>query len=334
MRVPLPVVGALLEAASRRRLPVAWTLHDYFALCPGAQLLDAAEGTPCTSREEGPACAGCEDRARRLAGCLVAEWRDTYRQLLGRADLLVAPSAAARDVLLASFPELRPRLVVRPHGVADPGSAPVPEGPPDGRIAVLGYGGLHKGDPLLAEVIDTLADRRLTWHLFGRERFGDRPRPGVLAHGTYRREDLPGMLAEARVDLILLLAPGAETSSYPLSEAGRLGLPVVGSDLGAIGERIRALGGGVTVDPWDPQAVAATLRRLLDDPSALALLRQQAAAIGPTLPTLADMADGYDRVYASLAPAGRPAAPEPFPVSPDPAEMQGWMGSFRSPLRI
>ena len=142
------------------------------------------------------------------------------------------------------------------------------------------------------------------------------------------------MLAETQADLVLLLSPWAETYSYTLSEAWRLGLPVVGSDLGAIGERIRALGGGVTVDPWDPQAVAATVRRLLDDPSALALLRQQAAAIGPTLPTLADMADGYDRVYASLAPACRPAAPKPLPVSPDPAEMAGWMGSFRSPLRV
>ena len=334
MRAPLPVVGALLEAASRRDLPVAWTLHDYFALCPGAQLLDAATGAPCTSLGDGPACAGCEDQARLLAGCLVAEWRDTYRGLLGRADLLLAPSAAARDVVLASFPELRPRLVVRPHGVADPGLLPRPSGAPRGRIAVLGYGGRHKGDRLLEEVIDALDDREVTWHLFGRERFGERPRRRVTLHGTYRREDLPGMLAEAGVDLVLLLSPWAETYSYTLSEAWRLGLPVVGSALGAIGERLHCLGGGVTVDPWDPAAVAATLRRLLDDPGALAALRSQAAAIGPTLPTLGEMADAYQGIYSALAPELRPAAPGPFPVEPDPGEMQGWMGSFRSPLRF
>jgi GT2 family glycosyltransferase len=334
MRAPLPVVGALLEAASRRRLPIAWTLHDYFTLCPRAQLLDAASGAPCTSLGDGPACAGCEDEARRLAGCLVAEWRDTHRSLLRRADLLISPSIAAREVLLASFPELRPRLVVRPHGVADPGLLPPPAGPPRGRIAVLGYGGRHKGDHLLEEVIDALADRDATWHLFGRERFGRHPRPSVILHGTYRREDLPALLAEAGADLVLLLSPWAETYSYTLSEAWRLGLPVVGSSLGAIGERIACLGGGVTVDPWDPVAVAAALRRLLDDPGALDALRRQAAAIGPTLPTIQEMAGAYRGIYAALVPAVVTAAAEPFAVAPDPGEMSGWMGSFRSPLRF
>ncbi|MCU0280358.1 MAG: glycosyltransferase [Acidimicrobiia bacterium] len=334
MRAPLPVVGALLEAASRRRLPIAWTLHDYFTLCPGAQLLDAASGAPCTSLGDGPACPGCEDQARRLAGCLVAEWRDTHRSLLSRADLLISPSAAAREVLLASFPELRPRLVVRPHGVADPGLLPPPSEPSRGKIAVLGYGGRHKGDRLLEEVIDALADLEATWHLFGRERFGQHPRPGVILHGTYRREDLPGLLAEAAVDLVLLLSPWAETYSYTLSEAWRLGLPVVGSSLGAIGERISCLGGGVTVDPWDPAAVASTLRRLLDDPAALAALRRQAAAIGPTLPTVEEMAGSYREAYSALAPGVNTADVEPSSVAPDPGEMSGWMGSFRSPLRF
>ncbi len=334
LRAPLPIVGALLEAAARRSLPIAWTLHDYFTLCPGAQLLDAVSGAACTSLGDGPACPGCEDQARRLAGCLVAEWRDTHRSLLGRADLLIAPSAAAREVILASFPELRPRLVVRPHGVADPGLLPRSAEPPRGRIAVLGYGGRHKGDSLLEEVIDALDDRRVTWHLFGRERFGQRPRPGVILHGTYRREDLPALLAETTVDLVLLLSPWAETYSYTLSEAWRLGLPVVGSSLGAIGERISCLGGGVTVDPWDPAAVAATLRRLLDDPAALDALRRQAAAIGPTLPTVEEMAASYRGTYAALAPAVGAAAAEPFPAAPDPGEMSGWMGSFRSPLRF
>lgn len=334
MRAPLPVVGALLEAASRRQLPIAWTLHDYFTLCPGAQLLDAASGAPCTSLGDGPACPGCEDQARRLAGCLVAEWRDTHRSLLGRADLLIAPSAAAREVVLASFPELRSRLVVRPHGVPDPGLPPLPVESPRGRIAVLGYGGRHKGDDLLEEVIDSLDDREATWHLFGRERFGQHPRPRVILHGTYRREDLPALLAEAGVDLVLLLSPWAETYSYTLSEAWRLGLPVVGSALGAIGERIACLGGGVTVDPWDPVAVAATLRRLLDDPGALDALRRQAAAIGPTLPTIEEMAGSYRGTYSALAPRVHSAATEPFPVAPDPGEMAGWMGSFRSPLRF
>jgi GT2 family glycosyltransferase/glycosyltransferase involved in cell wall biosynthesis len=332
MRAPMAFVDALLDRAVLQGVPVAWTLHDYYPLCPAAQLLDAATGAPCTSLDEGPPCSGCEERARRLAGLFVAEWRDVHRFLLGRADVLITPSAAARQVLLSSFPELGPSIRVLPHGVR-PGEPPArPPGAPRRQVAVLGYGGRHKGDGLLEQVIDALAEDDVTWHFFGRERFGTRPRRQVVLHGTYRREDLPRLLTEAGIDVVLLLSPWAETYSYTLSEAWRLGLPVVGSDLGAIGERIRAQGGGVTVDPWDPASVAESLRRLLADPDALARLGREAAAVGGALPTLEDMADAYDALYAELAPSLRPAAAEPLPMSPDPAEMQGWMGSFRSPL--
>lgn len=332
MRAPLDFVDALLYGAAREAVPVVWTLHDYFPLCPAAQLLDAESGTPCTSLPEGPPCAGCEERARRLAGLFVAEWRDIYRSLLGRADLLITPSAAARRVLVSSFPELEPSIRVRPHGVP-PGEPLLPAADgPRRQVAVLGYGGRHKGDGLLEQVIDALAEDGVTWHLLGRERFGSRPRRQVVLHGTYRREDLPQLLAESRIDLVLLLSPWAETYSYTLSEAWRLGLPVIGSNLGAIGERIRAHGGGLVVDPWDPGAVAATLRGLFAAPAALAELRQQAAAIGRALPTLSDMAGSYEALYAEFVSSPRPAVADPLTTAPDAAEMQGWMGSFRSPL--
>ena len=333
MRAPMAFVDALLDRALLQRIPVAWTLHDYYPLCPSAQLLDAETGAPCTSLEDGTPCAGCEERARRLAGLFVPEWRDVHRFLLRRASLLITPSGAAREVLVHSFPELASSIRVVPHGI--PAREPLP-GPPDGphrQVAVLGYGGRHKGDGLLEQVIDELLPDEVTWHFFGRERFGTRPRRQVVLHGTYRRDDLPRLLAEAGIDLVLLLSPWAETYSYTLSEAWRLGLPVAGSNLGAIGERIRAHGGGVTVDPWNPPAVADTLRSLFADPARLARLAREAAEAGRALPTLEDMAIAYAGIYAGLAPVLHPAAPEPLLMTPDPAEMQGWMGSFRSPLQ-
>ncbi|HUU61994.1 MAG TPA: glycosyltransferase [Acidimicrobiia bacterium] len=332
MRAPMAFVDALLDRALLQGIPVVWTLHDYYPLCPSAQLLDAETGAPCTSLEDGSPCAGCEDRARRLAGLFVPEWRDVHRFLLGRARLLITPSRAARDVLVGSFPELAPSIRVIPHGV--PAGRPLPPRPdgPHRQVAVLGYGGRHKGDGLLEQVIDALAEDEVTWHFFGRERFGTRPRRQVVLHGTYRRDDLARLLAEAEIDLVLLLSPWAETYSYTLSEAWRLGLPVAGSNLGAIEERIGAHGGGVTVDPWDPPAVAETLRSLFADPGTLARLAREAADVGRALPTLEDMGAAYARLYAGLAPAPRPAAPAPLRLTPDPEEMRGWMGSFRSPL--
>lgn len=333
MRAPMAFLDALLDRAVRRHLPVVWTLHDYFALCPAAQLLDAHSAVPCTSLADGTPCSGCEERARQLAGLFVAEWRDVHRFLLGRADVLVTPSHAARDLLVSQFPELLPHFRVIPHGVLPAEPIPAGSSPNGWRIAVLGYGGRHKGDGLLEDVIDLLADRPVTWHLFGRERFGSHPRPGVEVRGLYRREELPALLAEASIDLVVLLSPWAETYSYTLSEAWRLGLPVAGSHLGAIGERIGIAGGGITVDPWDPPAVAARLRDLFDRPGQLERLRAEAVVAGRDLPTMEEMAAAYDEMYVGLCPEPGPAASRPVDQPPDPAELAGWMGSFRSPLR-
>ena len=200
-------------------------------------------------------------------------------------------------------------------------------------MAVLGYGGMQKGDAMLERVIDSLGDLDVAWHLFGRTALGATPRPRVHIHGNYRRHDLPQILAEVRVDLVLLVSPWPETYSYTLSEAWRQGLPVVGSELGAIGERISTHGGGITVDPRDVSDITSTLRGLLTDAPTLEALRVKASSIGAGLPAITDMAGDYDALYSSLIGEVRPAAPAPLGPEPDESEMRHWMNAFRSPMR-
>lgn len=330
MRAPLDLVRALLDLTDDRGVPVAWTLHDYFTLCPTANLLDAEGGYPCTSLEGGPECGGCEEQARRLAGTSVAEWRSEWADLLGRADRVIAPSRSAADLVSANVPGIGGRLLIQPHGVA-PGPGPDDRDP--GRdVAVLGYGGVHKGDSLLGGVIEALAGRGIRWHLLGRRRLSVDDRPDVKVYGPYERADLPRLLREARIDAALLLSPWPETYSYTLSEAWRQGIPVFGSDLGAIGERIRAEGGGVVLDPFDAEAAAAAIAAALEDPAEMRRLSAEARLAGRRVLTLEAMADAYDRHYTALAPQIRPSRATPFPVEPDELEIAGWMGSFRSPV--
>jgi len=330
MRAPLDLVRALLDLTDHREVPVAWTLHDYFTLCPTATLLDAESGAPCTSLEAGPACLGCEQQAKRLAGTPVAEWRSEWAELLSWADRVFSPSQAAADLVARYVPGTADRITVQPHGIA-PGPEPAPREP--GRnVVVLGYGGTHKGDTALAGVIEALSGRGIRWHLFGRKRLSVDDRSDVVVHGPYDRADLPRLLDEAGIDAALLLSPWPETYSYTLSESWRQGIPVFGSGLGAIGERIAAEGGGVVVDPFDPKAAAATIAAVLGDPDEMRRLAAQAREAGRRVLTLEEMAAAYDEHYRTMAPAIRPARPTPFPVEPDELEIAGWLGSFRSPV--
>ena len=53
------------------------------------------------------------------------------------------------------------------------------------------------------------------------------------------------------------------------------GIPVVASDFPDVRRVVEGSGAGVVVDPTDPRAVAAAIRRLIDDPS---LARSMGAA--------------------------------------------------------
>jgi len=330
MRAPLDIVDALFAEAAGRGIPVAWTLHDYFTLCPSATLLDAEDGTPCTSLDGAAPCPGCEGLAVRFAGVSVDEWRREWARHLGRAGRVFSPSRSAADLIARHVPDVADRVVIRPHGI-EPGRPAEPH--PGGRnIAVLGYGGAHKGDHLLGDVIEALAGRGVTWHLFGRRRLSVGDRPDVVVHGPYERADLPGLLADHRIAAALLLSPWPETYSYTLSEAWRQGIPVIGADLGAIGERIRAEGGGVVIDPFDPAGAAAAIERLLSDPGELARIAEEARETGLRLPTPEQVGDAYAEEYRDLAPRPRSPQTTAIGLEPDELEMAGWMGSFVSPL--
>ncbi|MDY2818783.1 MAG: glycosyltransferase, partial [Hominisplanchenecus sp.] len=58
-----------------------------------------------------------------------------------------------------------------------------------------------------------------------------------------------------------------ETFCYTVSEAWMNGIPVVGTDIGAVGERIRETGGGWLVKPdAEPEEVMQLLHHIMDHP--------------------------------------------------------------------
>jgi glycosyltransferase involved in cell wall biosynthesis len=76
-------------------------------------------------------------------------------------------------------------------------------------------------------------------------------------------------------------------------------VPVLGLDIGALGERIRATGAGLVVDPADGAAgVERALVGLLADPERLASLRATSRPEG-----LAENAARYSALYRDLAGA-------------------------------
>lgn len=160
------------------------------------------------------------------------------------------------------------RLVHVPIGIADCAAQARPEaaGP---RLVTVARHYPQKDATTLVRALDAL--RTLPWELdwFGGGPELERTRRQLTALGLQDRVRLrgddpsvPGVLAESAV---FVLATHAEGLPIAILEAMRAGLPIVASDVGAVGEAISGV--GTLVPPASPAALADALRTLLLDPA-------------------------------------------------------------------
>lgn len=199
------------------------------------------------------------------------------RQVLGRADLIIANSPR----YLETSPWLQPvrhKCVCVPIGVDQARFSP-PGHPFNGPPTILFVGRLryYKGLPVLLQAMRALPDARLNI-------VGDGPMLEALqnqvealqlaprVHFLTAVDDamLPGLYRQAH---LFALPSNARSEAYGivLVEAMASGLPCVTTELGTGTSWLVEDGvSGRVVPPNDPQALAAALRALLEDPERMA----------------------------------------------------------------
>ncbi len=99
------------------------------------------------------------------------------------------------------------------------------------------------------------------------------------------------------IDVLVVPSIGFETGPLVVLEALAAGVPVIGSDLGGISERVTHEQDGLLIAPGDAKALARAITRLAEEPDTLASLRPR----GPVR-TMADVADEMLATYDRLAP--------------------------------
>jgi glycosyltransferase involved in cell wall biosynthesis len=223
---------------------------------------------------------------------------------LRQASALVAPSQFTADLVRDVYADLNIRVI--PHGIREILRLPhVPS--PKLRFGMIGTVSLVKGIEIIAQAWPLVAHGgKAELHVYG-----DSPdrrylrlceKAGIFFHGAYREADLPGILAE--IDIGVLPSQQPETFCYALSEFFAGGVPVVGSDYGALADRIYNGVNGLKVPRDNPQAWVDALTRLVQDSA----LREKIAR-GVRAPNLLDqMAARYAALYHEVLAKRAPAA--------------------------
>lgn len=108
-------------------------------------------------------------------------------------------------------------------------------------VAFLGGLVPAKGSQLAFEMISK-EKNHVNWYILGNMNDKDLQnlkQDNLINAGGYDRDELPELLKEYRIDLVCILSIWPETFCYTISEALICGVPVLVSDIGAMGERMR-----------------------------------------------------------------------------------------------
>lgn len=242
------------------------------------------------------------------------------RRALSASALVATVSEASRTEIVRLAPAAADRVIVTPSGVAgdfrpaprDPGALAAIGVPPGRRYClIVGQGAPYKNHEgalrAFALAFAALPDIDL---VLVRRRGDTGPALERLARSLGIAERVHFLTVVDRPALVQLYA-GAEALLHPsfiegfgnpLAEAMACGCPVVTSDCSAMPEVTG--GAALLADPRDPGALAAALKRVLDDPALAAELRERGLARAAALDWRAFAAANlalYARVLAGAA---------------------------------
>ena len=180
---------------------------------------------------------------------------------------------------------------------------PVLHSMPKAKLNVAFVGGisLSKGSRIALNMI-TQGPTDVNWMCIGAT--GDRDlkflcRSNYYYSHWYSRADLPSMLKALKVDLVCILPIWPETFCYVLSEVLACGIPVIATDIGALGERVRKMECGWLVPVEDAaNASINIIRGIIRDPREYSQIQERITRFPAR--TVQDMAADYYKIYQSL----------------------------------
>ncbi|MBE7211151.1 MAG: glycosyltransferase [Gluconacetobacter diazotrophicus] len=250
------------------RVPVVFSFHDFYAVCPTVKLLDE-NNKYCAGR-----CTATDGDCRAelwpanqippLKHRFIHQWQERMNEALEPCDAFVTTSPGAAALLRDILPTVAERgITVIPHGRSFDEMELIghhPTGDEPLRILMPGNINPAKGSELCEAVLAEPGRRQIEFHVLG-DAGPLAARPGLVLHGRYKREEFGRKARAIRPHVGAVLSIWPETYCHTLTEMWAAGLPVVAVDLGAVGERIRRHGGGWLLPPdAGPAELNALLR--------------------------------------------------------------------------
>lgn len=222
-------------------------IHDFYALCPSPHLLDFEDkycGVPqnigvcrlCLKKNHDWYHSWYPEENRPID---IAAWRQPFSSLFKATTTISLFDSSAVEILRKAFPLEENKIRIVPHSsdYFECDKQMDLSGPL--HIGVLGTLSRIKGSAVVDAFYNYINAQELDIPItIVGPSCVDTP-PGIKVHGHYSINDLPIIVSKQRINVILMPSIVPETFSYTISEAIKMGLPIVAFDIGAQGRRVK-----------------------------------------------------------------------------------------------
>lgn len=361
---------SLVDEARRRSIPVVFTLHDYWLMCPRGQFLQMHPANPA---DVWAFCDGQDDRkcaercySRYFSGAADEREKDTSywtdwvarrmahaREITDKVDLFIAPSRYLLGRFRDEFGVPSAKLVYLDYGF-DRGRL-AGRSRTEERDFVFGYIGTHIPAKGIHHLLDAFAQVPGTPRLriWGRHRGANSEALMAIAHALpnragervewlpeYRNQDIVADVFNL-VDTIVVPSVWAENSPLVIHEAQQARVPVITADLGGMAEYVADGVNGLLFSHRDPASLADAMSRMAADPGKAREVGRQGYLYSGTgdVPDMQEHAAVIESLYARVIrerrSARKPTRPGPwritFDTNPDDCNLQCVMCEEHSP---
>lgn len=262
----------LVDVAKSLGLPVVFSFHDFYTVCPTVKLLDGDQkycGGRCTSSKKSCSYDLWKgDGLPELKNSAIHDWKINNEITLKKCDAFVTTSQYAKDVIIENYPFLNRRIFpVVPHGrdFSSYGS-PKKSIAKNEKIRVLIPGNITqaKGGKIIGELASRSQELNVEIHILGKVASNVNTKNCVL-HGEYSRDNFVTKVEKINPHVGGIFSIWPETHCHTLTELWAAGVPVIGFDIGAVGDRIKKTGAGWLVSEFSSQAIEECIEMIRRD---------------------------------------------------------------------
>ena len=296
----------LVGTAKSFGLPVCFTLHDAWLICPRTHLYIWEKHVSCEGPTSVRKCVDCLTMGAVILSKsslyeIISKRQESARRILEEADFVMAPSRYLADIFVNNDFSGK-GIIVSPLGVDNLEQVHA-IGENKGTLTIGFIGNLNplKNVDLLVEAFKSVGgDARLVLWGGGTKRYLSKISRSIRNDSRieYRGAYSPERLGDILSHLDVVVVPSIiESYSIVVREALAAKVPVIASRVGGIPEAIEHMRNGILFESGNVRELASRLREIVQDRSILHRLRG-----GIKFPrSLEDEAEMLDSVYKKLA---------------------------------